>query len=430
MQRRWAKLAKMPNQTLKAESVWQPRVAVVEHLATRLWSYLNSAAIPSERESILLGLTRLPPSDFARLVDQRLAARPEVEDFINRTTPSILRSIAKSTETEPQTGWGRIRGRIDWQLTTAAQRESGGFAGRYVWRSAERVYDLPENRLFKFGLRTVRALARRAASGTKPSTEGIGTWRDKSARIALTAERDLGHIALRNVMSVPTLDVRCWQRSWNHRRADYRSAASFLSWFEAARLRGSLENWRLLASTYLVPLSNDSVFELYVLMKAIQAAEAQEWTVVEVRAIGALSAPVFRLARPGATCDIYYQHTPAILKERSNYIAMFRDTGISTTVRRPDIVVRIDGSRGVWLGLVEVKRTSSPSYISDGIYKCLGYLRDFAEIDAQLGPKAVMVVWGGIKATFQPDSEVSVLTANALSKGLQPFLSAALESVS
>jgi len=191
-----------------------------------------------------------------------------------------------------------------------------------------------------------------------------------------------------------------------------------------------MENWQLLAATYLVPLSHDSLFELFVLTKAIQAAESEGWRTVRLRAIGAQRVPVFQLVRQGATCDFYYQHTPDALKESSEYISMFRDTGIPTTVRRPDIVVRMKRGQGTWIGLIEVKRTTSPSYISDGIYKCLGYLRDFKVIDAQTGPKAALVVWGGVNATFRVPSDVVVLTANGLASHLQPFLAGAFASVS
>jgi hypothetical protein len=419
--------------TSTADALWRPetRLAIVEHLAHSLWSYLNGAAAPADKQSILRGLTRLPASDFDRLVDQRLSTHPRVQHFVEIVAPSILRSISKSTESGLESGWGRVRGRVDWQLTVAARRETGGYAGRYVWRAPERLYDLPENRLFAFTLREVRRIARRAAGGITPSSAGLGRWRDSAARVALAAETHLGHAVLKNVRDVPNPDIRCWQRTWNHRHHEYRSLAAFLTWLQVSQGRNSLASRQLIASTYLVPLSNDSVFELFVLMKVLQAAEVEGWELSEIRAIGAIPAPVFRLSRPDANCAVFYQHTPETLKEASGYLEMFRGTGIPIAVRRPDIVIGIQGTRGEWLGLVEVKRSSSKSYISDGIYKCLGYLRDFSDIvDTQKGPKAVLVAWGGVKAVFQPNAEVSVLTANALSQGLQPFFRDALQSVS
>jgi hypothetical protein len=421
------------NQTSTVESLWRPetRIAVVEHLSQSLWSYLNSAAAPTDKHSVLRGLTRLPTSDFDRLVDQRLSTHPRVQHFVQVLAPSILRSISKSTESGLESGWGRVRGRVDWQLTVAARRENGGYAGRYVWRAPERQYDLPENRLFAFTLREVRATARRAAAGTRPSSTGVGRWRDSAARVALSAEINLGHVVLKNVLALSTLDSRCWQRTWNHRRHEYRSLAAFLTWMQLAQERTSLASRQLMASTYLMPLSNDSVFELFVLMKVLQAAEVEGWQLSQIRAIGALKAPVFRLSRPDATCTIFYQHTPEALKEASDYLEMFRGTGIPTAVRRPDIVIGIHGATSEWLGLVEVKRSSSQSYISDGIYKCLGYLRDFADVvDAQEGPKAVLVAWGGVKPLYRTNNEISVLTANGLARALQPFLRDALKAVS
>lgn len=419
----------MPSQISKADVAWHLRAPLIEHLGPRLWTYLNGCSVASERESVLIGLTKLPREDFGRLVDQRLATSREVQRFTMETAPSVLRGIAKSTEAEPQTGWGRIKGTIDWPRTVAARRESGGLPGRHAWRSTERTYDLPENRLFKYALESVRRVGRRAAGAGQPTTATIGQWRDTSARVALAAERHLGNVALRNVEDTERLDSRAWQRAWGHRRSDYRAVAEFLSWLLRARLRGSTENWQLLAATYLVPLSNDSLFELFVLVKALQAAEGLGWKPVELRAVGAQLVPVFRLARDNAKCDFFYQHTPTELKERSEYIAMFRDTGIPTAVRRPDIVIRMSSAERCWFGFIEVKRTTSPSYISDSIYKCLGYLGDFTVIDAQMAPKAALVVLGGVKGTFKVPSDVLVLTASGLARRLQPFLAGALDSI-
>jgi hypothetical protein len=242
-------------------------------------------------------------------------------------------------------------------------------------------------------------------------------------------EVHLGHVLLRGVSDVVTVDDRAWQRAEGHRNEHYRVAARFLAWLMEVQIHGGEVNRDLLASTFLLPLSEDTLFELFVLTKLLDAMGGEGWALGEVRIMAGGSVPVFGFSRgEHDRAMIYYQHTIEQLVDVSRYLAMFRHRGLPAGVRRPDILVLMKRDEREWIGLIEVKRSRSKSYIADGIYKCLGYLKDFEAVlvEAQPPPRALLVVWGGVPSRgIDPAADVNVLTANRLTQGMRPFVHAA-----
>lgn len=77
------------------------------------------------------------------------------------------------------------------------------------------------------------------------------------------------------------------------------------------------------------------------------------------------------------------------------------------------LVLEIEGKKVL---LVEVKRSSDKDYISDSVYKVLGYLADFEEeFQKDQKPKAVLVVWD-ITRIGNSVQDIQILTRNDIDR--------------
>ena len=89
--------------------------------------------------------------------------------------------------------------------------------------------------------------------------------------------------------------------------------------------------------------------------------------------------------------------------------------------RRPDIILEFEESNSY--RLIEVKRTNRKEYISDSVYKVIGYLNDFKKCYQNKNPlDGVLVVWGGIKLEkwkYATLNQVLILTNYNLDEGLK-----------
>jgi hypothetical protein len=208
-----------------------------------------------------------------------------------------------------------------------------------------------------------------------------------------------------------------------HRRPEYRMAAAL------ARRRLELETsdrqarWftilSLLAVNWLEPVSDDDLFELYVLVLALDMLtnELGYGEPVEYGLVKSHRCHIALFEDESRKVRVYFDQSPAsvlgISTEYGKVVAQHR--GLSGGERRPDILIVAEQDGEVRLVLIEMKKSDDGRYISDSVYKVFGYLHDFrrATTDGRT-VKALLVVPGGVSAASgaPADREVFVTSGD------------------
>ncbi len=299
-----------------------------------------------------------------------------------------------------------LRGNPRWDRTIL-QRMAGTLSpGHYVSRTSHRSFELPENQLLSWLIddlrRTVSIIEQRV--GTAALHIDLQTLRNE-------CERARQHHWFSN-LSVPLqLTPEMIAAASRHRRPEYRTAAAL------ARRRLEMETsdhhawWytimSLLAVNWLEPVSDDDLFELYVLVLALDllSDELGFGEPIEYGLVTSRRNHVALFQDDHSKVRVFFDQAPAtILGIATEYGRVFaHHRGISGGERRPDILVVAESKGETRLVLIEMKKTIDGRYISDSIYKVFAYLYDFRDKGSEDRiAKAVLVVPGGVSAS--PDA--------------------------
>lgn len=321
-------------------------------------------------------------------------SRDSYKSFFDELLPGILNSLANERVAEERVVGPALQGRPDWGRTVLGRRT--GLLGPidFLARIPVRSFALPENQLIRWLITSINEGASRInkrAGGRLPPA--IRALQVKSDQVLL-------HPWFSQVDPPAQLEphmITCAQRQ---RIPGYREAAALAE----ARFRLTLETpdarrlavLDLLKANWLSPIHPDDLFELYVLVLVIDALAAVLGPPVEYGLVAAGRDHVARFSDGNHSIRVLFDQAPPgggwsrVYDEiRSNHF------GLAVSPRRPDIIVLRD-DRPKRALMVEVKRTSDPDYLSDSIYKGLGYLQDFAGLwrDRPGKPQLLIVIPG------------------------------------
>ena len=193
----------------------------------------------------------------------------------------------------------------------------------------------------------------------------------------------------------------------------------------------------LLAVGWLEQISDDDLFELYVLVIVLDVLsdELGLGNPVEYGLLLRERRYVAAFEGTAGTVRVFFDQSPATALGIPGRYTAVRDAhlGISGAERRPDILVEfdpVDPALASTRILVEVKKTTDGRYLSDSIYKAFGYLYDFQALWAGgtgPNPKIVLVVPEGVSSREGVSvPEMMIASAGdreALAWGLRPIVS-------
>ncbi|WP_047307617.1 hypothetical protein [Rhodopseudomonas palustris] len=314
----------------------------------------------------------------------------------------VLDSLSNEMLAREQIVGPGLRGNPRWDRTIL-QRMAGTLSPvHYVSRTSHRSFELPENQLLSWLVddlrRTVSIIEQRV--GTTALHADIQTLRDE-------CERARQHHWFSDISVPLRITPEMIAAASRHRRSEYRVAAKL------ARRRLEMETndhhawWytimSLLAVNWLEPVNDDDLFELYVLVLALDllSDELGFGEPVEYGLVTSKRRHVALFESEHQTVRVYFDQTPAaVLGIPTEYGRVFaQHRGISGGERRPDILVVAERDGETRLVLIEMKKTVDGRYISDSVYKIFAYLYDFRDT-ASTGRtvKAVLVVPSGISA--------------------------------
>jgi hypothetical protein len=92
----------------------------------------------------------------------REQGQTSVSEFVFRIAPLLLQQLSRSTQRERVSLKGQVRGKVDWTNTYKARLGAHADPSIYVCLRNSRIFDKPENQLFKFMLQRVKVCVERA----------------------------------------------------------------------------------------------------------------------------------------------------------------------------------------------------------------------------------------------------------------------------
>lgn len=334
-------------------------------------------------------------------------------EFVSGPLEVILDSLSNEMLREEQVVGPALRGNPRWDKTIIHRLSGRLSPTQYVTGTARRSFDLPENRLLSWLihdlLTRVDEIERRIGSqALHPDLQSLRKLCSAS----------LSHHWFSTVARPPSLEQSFVTAAKGHRRVEYRQAAALVQRRKQLEVRDDRAWWyavlSLLAVNWLEPVSDDDLFELYVLVLVLDiiSDELNFGVPTEYGLLTSGRRHVALFEKDDATVSVYFDQSPAtILGNVSAYGTVLRAyTGISGSERRPDLMLVITQAGQRREILVEVKRTSDGPYLSDSIYKVFGYLHDFRY--GGLRPKAVLVIPTGVAPSATLDANEDFFMAS------------------
>ncbi|MBB5691839.1 hypothetical protein GXW77_08895 [Roseomonas alkaliterrae] len=337
------------------------------------------------------------PDAVELLADAIDLAHPGYEEFCHRHLVGLLDSLANETAVRQEVIGPALRGAPRWDLTAVARCSGRLRRDQFVARLPTRSFALPENMVVRW---LVGSLSRGVASlERRLGSSGIATRHEVIRRACANA---LGHEWFRAVPEVAAPSASMLLAAARQRLPAYRVAAT-LAARRAARESGGraarhLRTLDLLAAEWLEPVSDDEIFELYTLTLVLDVLEHELGLGAPVE-FGLAVSGRDHVARFRAPSDeevlVFFDQSPAsVLGVPSRYLGLLdAHEGVSGSPRRPDVtVVRVGRAHRV-VALVEAKQSADAGYMSDSVYKAMGYVHDFQALwdEAPGNPKVVVL---------------------------------------
>lgn len=338
--------------------------------------------------------------------------------FLSVKAPPLLDHLSNEMIGVEEVCGPGLRGNPKWDRTILGRISGHLPPGRYITRAAYRSFERPENLLLRWLfdnlLRAVHLLRRRL---------GVEQLHPQLKLLLAKCEELARHHWLATV-TVPTrLRHEMLTAARRHRRPEYRQAAALAERRLKLDAEVGSDRWgsilSLLSSGWLEPVNTDDIFELYALTLCLDVV-TEELGFGMPKEVGLVirgRAHVASFTTSIGTLEVYFDQSPRTYMggEGVSSTIIRAHEGLTGSARRPDIALVFSPHAGVAKTVfVEVKNSSSSSYLSDSIYKAFGYLYDFAGIwsSEQKNPRVILFVPGDVRLISPTVPEVMFCSAD------------------
>jgi hypothetical protein len=405
---------------------------ITKYVCDNLWRYIRKYSNEKENVDIIYELTKLELQDLQNLAEIRFILSKELSEFICHSALKIINRLSKTSQYETIVHRDKLHGRIDWQKTIAYRSGYGNSKNIYAVVMRNQLYDLPENRLFLFILKEIQAICRKylmySSSENIDLSEDLNRdreWTQTARFLEFRIERLLSNPFVKQIVTLKTIDENIIELTKNNRNQLYRNLAHI------AELLLSTKHTPIkylnveLKGQILQPLNYDTLFEIAVLFNLLDTAKLNGWIEEKIGLIGGKSKFSSILTKEDMSFEIFTQTLPEIFQKISLYGSILDLYGLGSTLRRPDIIVKISNSKSSKFIIIEVKRSEDRKYLVDGAYKLLGYLKDFSVLDDEnISLFGILVGWDGIKKIdLLGEQEILLSTWENFGKAVTPMLS-------
>lgn len=371
---------------------------ILNYTEKRLWRFVSeNAALADKEEDIIENLLKLSSKDLEKLKKLHFILDDKIRNFIEVSASKIARRLSKKVNRPKKPVKALGRGKLDVLATVKEDFIKGRSESQFIIRENQELFDLPENRLFKFILRQISRIAFDFADKDliyeEISSRNNNKWLEIIEEYGVKAYKLSRNAHLRNVEEINAINqslIRSAVTSRDHWYEDLAEVAEvYYSVFEKEDEFKFLQE--VIRERYLKPLDNNALYELFILFKLLDIIEKSDWKMVKTKLIGSNKGPVNIYTKDSKKLEIFYQRTPKLLKEESLYEDYLKNYDLECRARRPDIILKMDNNYCI----VEVKRSDSRSYIVNGLYKLLGYLKDFEKnVNEGIGGvKGILAGW-------------------------------------
>ena len=385
--------------SIYANDCWNEEIKedIIKGINDYLFLYLFKEGIP-QLDYPILNLFDLSKEDMDYLKMVHFLISPQIKDLMN-VLPSIMRNMAHSTQKELVQYNGIIRGRINWNMTLKTRYAQGyNDPSLFLCTPSSKSYDVEENQLLKFLLsQSVKMVHAINLGNLDYNVEEIEYWQTIITQVYYSFKHNLKNVHFNDVTNISNVPNKAFRRATNQRNKSYVYVAKAYQLYYDLFIDEDLNVLKdLIQHQILEPMNLDQLYEVYVFFKLIEVLEkeGEDLNLGLLRKGNDYSA---KSVVDGVEIKIYYQHTPDIFIKKSKYKKIFESYDLNVNTRRPDVIIEYVEDGKSQYRIVEVKRTDNKDYITDSVYKVLGYRHDF--IDAKLTNTipCVLVVWDGIK---------------------------------
>lgn len=352
------------------------RAALLGEVRAWLPAFLSPAATEQyDPAGDVRELLALDDADLRRVVAVHLCLSETVQAFLAALGDGIRRPIT-SSERPPVVGQA-VRGAVDWGATIRTRSVAGGDPTLFVTRPARRIFDVPENRALAWLIRRLDGYLRRAVGGVL-GDDGEQTKWDAQLRAARgRLARARRHPWLRDIAAErPT--AATLRRLRAARTAFYAQAVpdailALMRWGEHPSEDDITE---LLCERWFRPNQDWRLFEVVVALRLARAFAAASPVRRRARLLydtGGSPYARYTLA-DGDEVRLHYQGWPPSTSASRHAEARARHQ-LHAGAPRPDLCISRHGAAPD-AAVLELKATTSASYLGAGLSQLLGYLAE------------------------------------------------------
>lgn len=402
---------------------------MVEYTSDYLGLFVQKHAKVTRPEAVFLKVAQLSSGDLRRLSHMHFLLSDEARELITVIAPAILKRLSKTSVQEFKTNRNVVQGRVHWGRTYAVRSVMGGDPSLFVTAKKSSEFDLPENRLLLYMLHQVVVIARSVIKESWDEEKfdldenQDQKWGTQIRGLVAQCLKLLRNPYVSRIDQLPHLTEQIVEQTAKVRGERY----SRLAHVARTYIQSNKEPLTFLQQRQkiLEPLSKDTLFEIAVLFTVIQTATEAGWIEKSGGLIGGNSHWISKMEKDECVLKVYYQTLPARLAERGRYKPLMSKHGLSDRDRRPDLVLEWVAQGKIKYYIIEVKRSVRRSYLAEGAYKVLGYLKDYEGVQEDgTELKGVLVGWGGIHDVLpESNQEVYVTSWDNLENTLRVVLS-------
>lgn len=340
--------------------------------------------------------------DFESLVRLHFILRPEVVRFVEEL-PNRIRNVKTQTRNVSATRRGRVDGRIDWSATIRERySRAPGDTSLFVCQNRTESYDIDENVVLKRLLSLVYNTLRDCKTHLKREYGWVtDRWRENLELVDVltdVVERNVHVTRIRDPEEYEPTE-RMLRRAGESRDEIYREAAGLLREYEEAASGDRDAIRTLLNETAITPDDDETLLELFVLFRYIQAIEELQSEEFRLRTIESGSQEVARMEGEDAEFVLYHDQSgldrdvtfvteekdaPSADLGRAEMVKRtakeveahyFRKDESSPRTNRPDVIVlEVRTDDQLKYLITEVKNSTRQETIRQGIEETLEYL--------------------------------------------------------
>ncbi|MEW4264491.1 hypothetical protein Q0N30_12425 [Priestia megaterium] len=391
---------------------------ILHFSSENLWRFIQSHGSIYEKDVTIQNLIGLNSNQVRKLANIHLLLAKETQDFIEKIAPYILRKLSKSTNRQEEIVRGKVNGQVKWPKTVLKQQTEKN-PSVFVCINRSSIFDLIENKmllycinyLFKVGQ---SLLNKGLELGEPVSADHINDkWINKIKYIVYKCKILLKDPFIRNISEIHTINQHHIQKTKRARGQYYYYLAQIAELIFLQKNKPIDFLYHVFSKQLLQPLSKDTLFEIAVVFRILAVFKKSNWIERDISLIGEGQKVLSVLQKGDWKINLYYQQLPSHFVEQSLYKELMRESHLSIHHRRPDIMlewINKDGNKNYTI--VEVKRSQNRGYLADGLYKVLGYLKDFEiPMQSSIHSAGLLVGWK-IKDLNHPKEGKEVYTAD------------------